>query len=213
MWFRKKKKKKEESIPIGWEYQRELLENGRVTKYKIFEKGIQLTFLNVLEKWASSETFRAFYNNILSKSVYKGFFWETPPQTKSTINEPFEFVLVKSSRLPQIKADQRPFSEHFNTKELMITFPNLGGDAQLVVPTPQAADIAYPHFAAFIRNAPEDQKHQLWIMVAKQYLILLNDAPRWLSTAGLGVYWLHLRIDTRPKYYNFLPYKNLDRNG
>ena len=109
--------------------------------------------------------------------------------------------------MPQIKADQRPFSEHFNTRDLIISFPNLSGDAQLVVPTPHAEDNAYPHFAAFIRNAPEDQKHQFWIMVSKQYLRLLNEKPRWLSTAGLGVYWLHLRIDSRPKYYSYTPYK------
>lgn len=205
MWFRKKKKKLEESTE--WEVKSERLENGRVTKYKIFDNNTQLTFLNVLEKWASSERFRNFYNKILADSVYEGFFWETPPQTRSSINQPFEFVLVKSSRLPQIKADQRPFSEHFNTNEAIISFPNLGGDAQLVVPTPQTSDNAYPHFAAFIRNASEEQKHQLWITVSNQYLRLLNDAPRWLSTAGLGVYWLHLRIDSRPKYYNFLPYK------
>ena len=208
MWFRKKKNNKEESPE--WEVKSERLEDGRVTKYQIFEGKNQLTFFNVLQKWALSEAFRNFYNNILADSVYQGFFWETPPQTRSTINQPFEFVLVKSSQLPQIKADQRPFSEHFNTRDFVISFPNLGGDAHLIVPTPQAADNAYPHFAAFIRNAPEEQKHQLWIMVSNQYLRLLNDAPRWLSTAGLGVYWLHLRIDTRPKYYSFLPYKTVN---
>ena len=208
MWFRKKKKKQEPSI--RWEVKSELLENGSVTKYKIFEADSQMTFLNVLEKWASSETFRDFYNKILADSIYKGFFWETPPQTKNAINQPFEFVLVKSRRLPEVKADQRPFSEHFNTKKLVISFPNLGGDAQLVVPTPQAKDEAYSHLAKFIRDAPDAQKHQLWIMVSKYYLKNLNDSPRWLSTAGLGVYWLHLRIDSRPKYYNYMPYKNYD---
>ena len=36
----------------------------------------------------------------------------------------------------------------------------------------------------------------------------LGPIPRWLSTAGLGVPWLHLRLDTRPKYYQYGPYKN-----
>jgi len=35
----------------------------------------------------------------------------------------------------------------------------------------------------------------------------ISDRPTWLSTAGLGVYWLHLRLDSRPKYYRYQPYK------
>lgn len=29
----------------------------------------------------------------------------------------------------------------------------------------------------------------------------------WISTSGLGVSWLHIRIDTYPKYYNYEEYK------
>jgi hypothetical protein len=31
----------------------------------------------------------------------------------------------------------------------------------------------------------------------------------WLSTAGAGVSWLHVRLDDRPKYYQFEPYRHL----
>jgi len=205
MWFRKKKKE----APISWKVNSELLDNGRVTKYQIFESDQPMSFLDTLVKWATSEPFRDFYNKILADSVYDGFFWETPPQNKTTINQPFEFVLVKSNRLPEIKAEQRPFSEHFNTDDSIISFSNLGGDAQLVVPTPMTSNDAYPHFAAFIRKAPEAQKHQLWKEISRQYQRLLSDTPRWLSTAGLGVYWLHIRIDSRPKYYSYSPYTKL----
>jgi len=30
----------------------------------------------------------------------------------------------------------------------------------------------------------------------------------WVSTAGLGVYWLHMRVDPKPKYYKHQAYKN-----
>ena len=29
------------------------------------------------------------------------------------------------------------------------------------------------------------------------------------SAAGAGVSWLHVRLDDRPKYYGFLPYKQM----
>jgi hypothetical protein len=31
--------------------------------------------------------------------------------------------------------------------------------------------------------------------------------PVWLSTAGAGVSWLHVRLDDRPKYYGYRPYQ------
>lgn len=41
-------------------------------------------------------------------------------------------------------------------------------------------------------------------MVAQQYLQRLGKGGTvWLSTSGLGVYWLHFRIDARPKYYQY----------
>jgi len=30
------------------------------------------------------------------------------------------------------------------------------------------------------------------------------------STAGAGVSWLHVRLDDRPKYYGFKPYKKTE---
>jgi hypothetical protein len=29
----------------------------------------------------------------------------------------------------------------------------------------------------------------------------------WMSTCGTGVYWLHLRLDSKPKYYTYAPYR------
>ena len=31
----------------------------------------------------------------------------------------------------------------------------------------------------------------------------------WMSTSGLGVYWLHVRLDSRPKYYQFAEFANM----
>jgi len=40
----------------------------------------------------------------------------------------------------------------------------------------------------------------------------LSETPLWASTSGAGVAWLHIRFDTRPKYYIHLPYRTL-RSG
>ena len=88
-----------------------------------------------------------------------------------------------------------------------MNFKNLGGDAHLVVPCPIQGK-AYPHLAAFVRQAPETQIHSFWAMLGKTYSSTLGEEPKWLNTAGLGVYWLHVRIDSHPKYYKTLQYKH-----
>jgi hypothetical protein len=35
----------------------------------------------------------------------------------------------------------------------------------------------------------------------------------WVSTAGTGVPWLHVRRDTRPKYDRHAPYRAASRRG
>jgi hypothetical protein len=79
------------------------------------------------------------------------------------------------------------------------------------VPCPLGNDSAYGHLAAFVRLAPEDQRHALWQSVGNAMVLRLGTRPVWLSTAGAGVSWLHVRLDDRPKYYGFGSYKQWRR--
>lgn len=36
----------------------------------------------------------------------------------------------------------------------------------------------------------------------------LGAKPVWLSTAGAGVPWLHVRLDDHPKYYGYALYRS-----
>ena len=95
------------------------------------------------------------------------------------------------------------------------SFRNLSGDAFLIVPKPiprDKNDSFYGHLAAFARGAPGPQLDAFWKQVATQYLqeLSLNrNKPLWLSTCGTGVAWLHVRLDSRPKYYSHSPFKTL----
>jgi hypothetical protein len=132
--------------------------------------------------------------------------------TTQTLACPFEFVLVDEPSLRASDADPSPFAEHIeppnagSTDGGVVGFANLRGDAVLVVPREIGARSAYGHLAAFTRNAPVAQQHQLWKTVAAEMLARVGDRPVWLSTAGLGVPWHHVRLDDRPKYYAFRPY-------
>jgi hypothetical protein len=91
----------------------------------------------------------------------------------------------------------------------VVSFPNLGGDAQLVVPCPIAEKNVYTQIGSFVRNAPKQQLTHFWKRTGSEMLSAITEKPRWLSTSGLGVYWLHVRIDSVPKYYQTDAYKRV----
>ena len=47
----------------------------------------------------------------------------------------------------------------------------------------------------------------------KSHLSRTSELPVWVSTNGDGVAWLHVRIDERPKYYAYAPYRKFLEEG
>lgn len=130
--------------------------------------------------------------------------------SRATADRPFEYVLVPSLALARVRPDPGPFGGRFTPGQPVSTFPNRGGDAVLVVPSPEACPRqAGAHLARFVCDAPEVLIHSLWIELGRavqEWWIAREDAL-WTSTSGLGVHWLHLRLDSRPKYYQHAPYR------
>lgn len=168
-----------------------------------------LSFRHVIELWRDSESFRGFFTATLRQSPFEAFFWETPPVTRETVDQVFECVVIESGALARLNPDAAPFSAQFTMRpsEAVLTFPNLGGDAILVVPAALANADCYTHLARFLRQGPRAQVDALWRSVGVAMHDRLSDAPTWLSTAGMGVSWLHIRLDAHPKYYRHGPYK------
>jgi hypothetical protein len=129
--------------------------------------------------------------------------------SENDIDETYECTIVKSSQLSRVSPDSTTFDAYFSPDSDTVTFPNLGGDAQLVVPCPVADRSVYTHIGRFVRGAPDHQIKDFWTRVGKEMLDHIQQEPRWLSTSGLGVYWLHIRIDSVPKYYQTEAYKRL----
>ena len=77
----------------------------------------------------------------------------------------------------------------------------------MAVPCPIGPASAYGHLAAFARLAPASQQDALWRSLGDAMARRIGDRPVWLSTAGGGVSWLHVRLDDRPKYYGYEPYR------
>ena len=185
----------------------ETLPSGR--KHRLFEDDAPLPFLRFFERLASDEEFTDWFCCILAEFEGAAFYWELPPLTAGHLEHDTEFVLIEAPTLARFPPERAPFEEHFRRApgEDVIAFPNLGGDAVLVVPCPRGPDEHYPHLAAFLRCADKRQVRALWHKTAQEMLRNIGERPTWLSTAGGGVAWLHIRLDSRPKYYSHAPYR------
>ncbi|MFL5329099.1 MAG: DUF6940 family protein [Gemmataceae bacterium] len=192
-----------------WTPRSKQLANGRVIRVAIDLGASPVSYAEVLRLWQDDADFRSVFMGLLADSPFRAFRWETPPITVATANRPFEFVLIDSPELVS-NPDVEAFAEHFRSggEGGVVEFPNLGNDAIMVVPCPTGPITAYAHIGAFLRQAPDQQRHSLWELVGAAMQRRLGTNPVWLSTAGAGVSWLHVRLDDRPKYYSHAPYRS-----
>lgn len=187
-----------------WISQKIEIENGYM--YYIFSGTTRLSFVEVLQLWKCEEKFRVFFNELFCGIPFSAYRWETPAITSETKNRDFEFVILNDPSLSR-KASTNAFANYFNDRAV-VKFSNLGNNAVLVVPCPPHKSIDYSHLATFLQNAPTLQKHALWEQIGTSMLHRINTKPVWLSTAGAGVPWLHVRLDDTPKYYRHKQYRN-----
>jgi hypothetical protein len=182
--------------------------NDRIIRTFIKSDSCRLVYSEVIERWCDSAEFREFFTGLLRQNPFEAFFWETPPITLRTINRPFAFVIVYAPASTRLQPDFDTFRPQFASSPTAAVqaFPNLGGDAVLVVPNAVAQETCYTHLARFLQKAPKSQVHSFWQCAGVALKKRISDAPAWLSTAGIGVPWLHLRIDSRPKYFRYQPY-------
>ena len=183
-----------------------LIIEERTTKHYFINEGKKLSFLEWINEMAKSDQVIQSFNQLLSESDFKAYFWEVKPVTEAELNLPFEFVLVQSNSLNRISANDSAFSKYFERDKTVVNFANLRGDAELVVPTRLSDNTNYVHLAKFVRTAASHQIIDFWRKVVEIYRGKIGTEPKWLSTSGLGVHWLHARIDSRPKYYQHKEY-------
>lgn len=190
-----------------WNWTCERIDSGTV-RCRPESCGHAMSWMEVLDAWLEQPGFHDTFRERLAAAPFDAYRFETPPVDADSVDHEFEFVLRDAPEL-HLTPDPSPFAEHFRAADLqtVVTFANLGRDAILVAPCPVAADDDYAHLGAFVRAAPPAQQHALWRAVARAMGHRIGQLPVWLSTAGGGVPWLHVRLDDSPKYYVHAPYR------
>jgi hypothetical protein len=186
----------------GCGFQIHALEGGRVVSYQ--------TWLARLREDPSST---AAFTACLAALPLAAFAWECRAVTSADLGVAVQMVAIDSPALAGVPADPTPFAQQLSAASgrQATVFENLGGDAQLLVPCAVAERACYAHLASFVRGAPAAQLQAFWRELARavEARLQTRQRPLWVSTAGLGVSWLHVRLDDRPKYYRHTPFKRL----
>mmetsp|Transcript_28463 Transcript_28463/g.37211 ORF Transcript_28463/g.37211 Transcript_28463/m.37211 type:complete len:278 (-) Transcript_28463:278-1111(-) len=194
-------------------------ENVHVIKFQDKKSGNFVSWRQAIKFWQAEENddkeFLQTFIDSLKKVPFSAYYWETTPLSKNAQEMDFECAIVKAPYLEGVSPDIDSFQEHMNKKDCQITsFQNLGGDATLIVPYKQegVSKETYTHIANFMRAAELTQIFELWKEVGSALNKVLSErSPNqrtWVSTSGAGVFWLHVRLDTRPKYYQYREFAN-----
>ncbi len=184
-------------------------ESDRTDQYQVRRGGADVGWDEVANALRTERELRGALTQALSASRHPSFFWECNRRPADGDGR-MSFVLVDAPPLARLTPSSAPFDAHLAaTDGLVATFPNLGGDALLVVPRSVGRPDSYAHLAHFVRRAPGEQVDALWVAVgdALEHWRREGRGRVWLSTSGLGVSWVHVRLDRRPKYYVHRPYR------
>ncbi|MBX3273625.1 MAG: hypothetical protein KF729_25400 [Sandaracinaceae bacterium] len=183
--------------------------DARTIEVSLSRGGAPLSSREVLDGWVGGDEVRAATLRSIARAPFAALFFEVAPLAASTLDAPYRHVLVDAPRLASVEASADAFAAYLGDEDVA-AFDNLGGDARLVAPAPSdgAPREAYAHLAACVRAAPAAQLHALFARAGLEARAALERWPVvWVSTSGLGVSWLHVRVERRPKYYAHAPYR------
>src|SRR5437773_1533901 len=100
---------------MNYIFNKRIISNNTI-KYTVNSESGKLTyrnFINLLK--VKDENFLRTFRDELNRasSEMSAYFWECIPVSNNTIDKTFEFVLVKSEALNNIRQDYSSFQEHF----------------------------------------------------------------------------------------------------
>ena len=135
-------------------------------------------------------------------SYWFKFFYETfvcDQNLKNTYQENF----IPNKNLELLQHDYSSYQKYIDeSKNKYVTsFYNLSGDSKLIIPIPKKGKY-FTTIKDFIDTASLTQQKQFWKYATEEIIDTLNHKSKiYVSTHGLGIPYFHLRLDTRPKYY------------
>lgn len=164
--------------------------------------GVPCTDAEVVAAWADP-AFALAWTRALAGLPFEAILWECRRITSTA--RPFASRCLEHRRLAALQGRSRAFRDQL-TGDAIVAFDNLSGSARLVAPDDDGRD--HGHLLRFLRHASKGEAVALWATVSDEAgRWMASGRPLYLSTHGLGVPWLHVRLEGRPKYYAHQPYR------
>uniref|UniRef100_A0A6T6N948 Uncharacterized protein n=1 Tax=Timspurckia oligopyrenoides TaxID=708627 RepID=A0A6T6N948_9RHOD len=183
-------------------------------------KEFRVVHVNLIYELLNSRSFRLILSELLDREASTfgenaSIYWECTPVESE--NSDFRFTVSRAISLENRRIDLVTFERYFHSamkqKKSVTQFSNLAGDSTLIVPVPnelctnQCADLA-----SWLRatRTHTELRDELLVEVGEALKDRIAQKQRvYLSTAGDGVSWMHVRLDPAPKYYTNLLYRNM----
>ena len=163
--------------------------------YYVKQRGKYMTWEDVIKSLIDDiDTFKYKLIRVLLSIEYKAYFWECD---KIILKNPFRFAIFDSKTLSERKQDTEAFKGKIKCSKNVISFLSLDKEILLICPCHKTISADYTSLATFSRTVSIKQQCSFWKKVGKS--IKEGD---WVSTSGLGVSWLHIRVSSKPKYYH-----------
>lgn len=170
----------------------------------------------------NDKSFREHLIALFRDKAPKYYRFECPPMKSLDDNDNFEVIFYEYPELERWKdrGDPKQFNNQFKRQETneytssdeITAFLNPRKCNLLVCPRPPSngQDYAcYCHIGQFMREAPDDKKHQLLQAVGHAMQKRLEQGHSvCLNSYGATVPWLHVRLDLWPQYTRVKAYKN-----
>lgn len=120
-------------------------------------------------------------------------------------------MVTKNEELDNINQNYAEYQKYIdeNLGSYVASFSSLHKNATLIIPILQNEVSNFKNLKEFTNNSSLEQWEALWQKVSEKMeesLLNANGASRWLSTSGLNVHYLHVRINNSPKHYCYEEY-------
>jgi len=161
---------------------------------------------------ANNLSFVIIIKEAILRTKFETIYFNCPPVTKADLDQVFNVAILNAPALRSVTTDVHTFADKFIDQNMVTSFENLNGDCLMVCPVPledQPEEI-YSSLGPFIRSARIEQQIAFWGLVASDLETVISIRKVWMNTAGTGVSFLHLRLDSRPKYYEYRKFMNSD---
>ncbi len=174
-------------------------------KIIIFKDSQQISWYEILDLWKHNNAFIDFFVSLLILSNFNNFFWQCCSVNRNDLKKKlFECYLIETKYDFGV-ADNSSFQEYLKTSKSIVNFYNFNKDCLLIVPNynHSISKSSYLNIYNFIKFAPKSQIHLLFHQISLNIYKEFHKTKKiYLNTHGLGVPWIHIRLDYYPKYYN-----------